>query len=240
LALYLVAGKDWTGSLPCFLIALLASVLSFSRAALFALVIAVCWVFWKARSAGSGGPRSLATIVLAAALILVVAASALGGILRERFDNLLYQGLAEETAISRFIVMEEALLEIPRHPLLGSGTASFNLSFDWTRYNPEWASDKTWIGNAPVRVLHDTGVIGLTALFGFFVSVWWKIRLALRNGGKSPMLIALSAGTLLYAISFQSTDGSVLAFTWVHLGLLASAAILMKSPEPNMVTQGAT
>lgn len=241
LALYVAGGQNRTGHLACFLIAALASVLSFSRAALFALVIAVCWVLWKARSGTSSGHRKLASIVLAAALILVVAASTLGGVLRERFINIYYQGLAEETTISRFIVMEEALQEIPKHPLLGSGTASFNLSFDWARYNPEWVSDKTWIGNTPLRVLHDTGLLGLAAFLGFFLSVWSKILMELRGrGNRSPMLIALSAGTLLYAISFQLTDGSVLAFTWVHLGFLASAAILIKSPDHDMAMQGET
>jgi O-antigen ligase len=241
LTLYVAGGQNRTGYLACFSIAALASVLSFSRAALFALVVAVTWVFWKARSGGRSGHRRLASIVLAAALILVVAASALGGVLRERFINIYYQGLAEETTISRFIVMEEALQEIPRHPLLGSGTASFNLSFDWARYNPEWVSDKTWIGNTPLRVLHDTGLLGLAAFLGFFVSVWWKIYLGLRGrGSQNPILVGLSAGTLLYAISFQLTDGSVLAFTWVHLGFLACAAILIKRPEHNMAVQGET
>lgn len=228
LALYLLGAQNRTACLVCFLIASLACVLSFSRAALFALVIAVCWVFWKARYGRSGEHRRLvATGVLTAALILVVAASALGGVLRERFSNLYYQGLGEETTIARFIIMEEALQEIPNHPLLGSGTASFNLSFDWARYVPEWATDRTWIGNTPLRILHDTGLLGLAAFVGFFVSVWWKIRLGLHGrSSQVPMLFGLSAGTLLYGISFQSTDGSILAFTWVHLGFLASAAIL--------------
>jgi hypothetical protein len=43
------------------------------------------------------------------------------------------------------------------------------------------------------------------------------------------MLVGLSAGGLLYGISFQSTDGTILAFCWIHLGLLASAAVLVNS-----------
>jgi O-antigen ligase len=239
LALYMLEGQNRTSSLVCFLIASLATVLSFSRAALLALVVASGWVLWKARSGGSGGRRALWTIVLGAALIMFVAASTFGDVLRERFNNLFYQGLTEETTITRFIVIEEALREIPNHPILGSGTASFNLSFDWARYVPEWGSDKTWIGNTPLRILHDTGLLGLTAILGFFVSIWRKIRPALRGGiSQVPALVALSAGTLLYCISFQSTDGSVLAFTWVHLGFLASAALLLKGTSRNDLTRG--
>jgi O-antigen ligase len=239
LALYLQGGPNRIGCLVCLLIASLASVLSFSRAALLALVISVCWVLWKGRYAESGGHRRLVTIVLAASLALVVAASALGGVLQERFSNLYYDGLAEETTISRVITIQEALQEIPNHPLLGSGTASFNLTFDWARYVPGWASDRTWIGNMPIRILHDTGFVGLTTILIFVVSVWRRIRRGLRSGSSHvPILLGLSAGTLLYGVSFQSTDGSVLAFTWVQLGFLSSAAILVN--DHNILAQGET
>jgi O-antigen ligase len=234
LSLYLLRGRNRSGYIACFLIASLASVLSFSRAALLALVIVISWVFWKARSAKSTGHHKLATVGLAASLMLVVAASPLGAILSERFNNLYYEGLTEETAVSRFIVVQQALQEIPDHTLLGSGTASFNLSFDWASYVPEWADvQTTWIGNTPLRILHDVGLLGLTAFLGFFVSVWLNIRKGLRSGsGQVPILVALWAGTLLYGISFQSTDGSILAFTWVHLGFLASAStIIMDVPK---------
>lgn len=226
LSLYLLGGRKRSGYIACFLIASLASVLSFSRAALLALTIVVFWVLWKTRSAKSAEHRRLATVALAASLVVVVAASPLGGILWERFNNLYYGGLTEETAVSRFIVVQEAVREIPGHTLLGNGTASFNLSFDWARYVPEWTDvQTTWIGNTPLRILHDVGLLGLTAFLGFFVSVWWKI---LRSGsGQVPILVALWAGTLLYGISFQSTDGSILAFTWVHLGFLASASTII-------------
>jgi O-antigen ligase len=234
LSLYLLGGGNRSSYMACFLIASLASVLSFSRAALLALVIVISWIFWKARSAKSAGHHRLATVALAAALVVVIAVSPLGAILWERFNNLYYEGLTEETAVSRFIVVQEALQEIPGHALFGSGTASFNLSFDWARYVPEWTDvQTTWIGNTPLRILHDVGLLGLTAFLGFFVSVWWKIRTGLRSGsGQVRILFALWAGTLLYGISFQSTDGSILAFTWVHLGFLASAStIIMNVPE---------
>jgi O-antigen ligase len=123
--------------------------------------------------------------------------------------------------------------------LLGTGTASFNLSFDWASFVPSWAGDTTWIGNTPIRILHDTGLVGVATLVGFFMSVWWKIRKALRNRGDAvPVLVALAAGCLLYGICFQSTDGSVLAFSWVQLGFLASAATLVEGAIHNSALQG--
>jgi O-antigen ligase len=171
----------------------------------------------------------LVAFALLIALVLMLATGSVGSIVRERFTNLYEQGLADETAISRFIIIEEALQDIPGHLLLGRGTASFNLTFDWAKYVPEWAGEKTWIGNTPLRVLHDTGLIGLVAFLGFFVTIAYKIR-HIWKASQTPeaILIGLSAGTLVYAISFESTDGSILAFCWIQLGLLASAVILFE------------
>lgn len=228
LSVYLQERQHRFGSLVGFLIASLATVLSFSRAALLSLIVAIGWVFWRTRHLRYGSRNKLSVFVLGSALIFVIAATAVGGVLQERASNLYYQGLMEGTTISRFIIIQAALEEVPQHPFLGTGTASFNLSFDWARYIPEWTSDKTWIGNAPLRILHDTGLLGLTAVLGFLVSAWRKIRVGLRGGSSLvPMLLSLSAGVMLYGISFQSTDGTTLAFFWVHLGFLASAAILI-------------
>jgi uncharacterized membrane protein YidH (DUF202 family) len=46
------------------------------------------------------------------------------------------------------------------------------------------------------------------------------------------MLAALFCGCVLYAITFQATEATMLAFTWIHIGLLAAAvAILQKEPD---------
>jgi hypothetical protein len=227
LAFYLFEGRRM-GYLICFLITSLATVISFSRAALLALILSSLWLFWKARGTSKIDPKKFAITVLALGLIVALASTTVGSVLRERFTSLYYDGLTDETTISRVVVIQEALQDIPGHLLLGNGTASFNLTFDWARYMPEWSGEQTWIGNAPLRILHDTGVLGLAAVVAFFVFVWRKVH-RIKGGrfGSSGLLAGLQAGTLLYAISFESTDGTILAFFWVHLGLLASAAILL-------------
>jgi O-antigen ligase len=224
-ALYLFAGHRLR-DLVCFLITAIASFVSFSRASLIALLVAGAYLFWKShRHAEGNALRKLLTVGLVAALILGLFLSPLGDVVRERFTNLFYEGLTEETAIARVIIIQEALQEIPGHLLIGRGTASFNLTFDWAKYMPAWSGDKTWIGNAPLRVLHDTGLLGLASIVGFFAMVWLKIRRAVKTPSqKNSIVFALWAGMMIYAISFQSTDGTTLAFTWVQLGLLASAA----------------
>jgi O-antigen ligase len=226
-SLYLFAGHR-VRDLVCFLVAAIACFLSFSRASLVALLVIGAYVFWKNHRHSEGDARrKLLVMGLIGALILVLFLGPLGQIVRERFTNLFYDGLAEETTISRAIIMQEAFQEVPGHLLIGRGTASFNLTFDWNRYIPSWASDKTWIGNAPLRVLHDTGLLGLASIAAFFILTWRKIRPALNSPShKNCVVVALWVGMLIYAISFQSTDGTILAFTWVQLGLLASAATL--------------
>jgi O-antigen ligase len=233
LAVYLT-GERRLGYLICFFVASLAAVLSFSRAALVATVVAAAWVYWQARNAREAHRHRTATLVLVVGLILLIVVPAVGAVVQQRFGDLFHQGLTEQTTISRLVEAQEALQDFSQHPLIGSGTASLQLSFDWGKYFPEMRGERTWVGNITVRILHDSGLLGLAILLAFLVSLGWKIRLGLRErNSQAPMLIALSAGALLYAISFQATDGTLEAFPWVHLGLLSSAAMLTKRFSDN-------
>ncbi len=228
LAMYL-SGRHRVAAGLGMMVTVFATVISYSRASLLALILVSFWVFWRMRHSAGSVRWKMTAPVLAVTVALVLAFTAAGGVLQQRFANLYYEGLTEQTAIARVFVIQEAALEIPAHPLLGSGTASFNLSFDWSRYIPEWASDATWIANTPLRILHDTGVIGLSFFLAFFVLVWKKIHATLKvSANPDGMVLGLSAGTLLYAVVFQFGDGTILAFSWVHLGFLATAAIIFE------------
>ena len=119
--------------------------------------------------------------------------------------------------------MVVAVQDVQAHPLLGTGTASFQLLFNWLDYQGEDLGG--WVGNTPLRILHDTGVISLT----IFLAVRWfppvdgsqdNSQFFRRTG---IAIIALEAGLLVYAITFQSSEASLLAFTWAHFGLLSTA-----------------
>jgi O-antigen ligase len=237
LALYLCEGQHRFGWLVCSLVPLLAAVLSLSRGAFFALLVALGWVFWKARRLKKARRTKLSTFILAFALILAMASTVMGGWLLERFGNLYQEGLGDESTVGRRLMIQAALQDVPEHPLLGSGTDSLALSYDVGGARGQGA----WVGIVTVRILHDTGLLGLTAFVGFLISLWRRIRRGLRGWNSHvPMLIALTAGALLYGISFHFTDGTMSAFGWVHLGLLASAAILMKAPGANGVAREET
>jgi len=214
--------------LICFFVGSLAVVLSLSRAALVATIVATSWVCWRARHARERQPRQTAALVAAIAVILIIVVPTVGPVVQERFANLFSEGrLGEQTTIGRLIEAHEALEEFSEHRLIGSGTASLQLSFDWGKYVPDMRGGQTWVGNITIRILHDSGMLGLAIVLGFLASLGWKIRSGLRRRtSQAPMLAALSAGALLYAISFQATDGTLSAFPWVHLGFLSSAALL--------------
>jgi len=45
----------------------------------------------------------------------------------------------------------------------------------------------------------------------------------------------LCAGLLLYAITFQASEATLLSFTWIHFGVLA-AAVAVSSENADRVT----
>jgi O-antigen ligase len=234
LAMYLVGGRR-LGYLLCFFIGSIALVLSLSRAALVAAVLAAGWVCWWARRVRERQPRRTAALIAAVAVILSIVVPTTGDVLQERFADMFSEGrLGEQTTIGRLIEAHEALQEFSEHRLIGSGTASLQLYFDWSKYVPGMRDSVSWVGNITIRILHDTGLVGLAIVLGLLGSLWWKVRRVLRErSGAAPMLVALSAGMLLYAISFQATDGTLLAFPWIHLGFLSSAALLAQSTDEN-------
>ncbi len=130
----------------------------------------------------------------------------------------------------RLLTSDFALQGILERPIMGNGTASFQLIFDWEMVgiDPKDVDEQSgWIGNTELRVLYDTGVVGLTVfatfLIGLAVACWKTLK---RH--RSPELLGLMAASLLYCITFQFTEATMLAFCWVHIGLLAAGVIVYR------------
>jgi hypothetical protein len=47
-----------------------------------------------------------------------------------------------------------------------------------------------------------------------------------------PELLALMVGAGVYLLTFQATEGTVMAFCWVHLGLIGCAVAAYSRAEP--------
>jgi hypothetical protein len=221
-----------------FVVTTLGVLISQARAVLLAFPLAIFLVIWIALRRGQFQLRKFVLLGLAAALLALTVSPFVLDIVRERFSTIGLSGVtSDETSMVRLVSMALALQDIQKHPVLGTGTASFQILVDWDDYLPGYQETKpdagAWIGNTPLRILHDTGVVGLVAFLFFIGYLTMAVRRVARNadGRTMAILTALFTGVVLYAITFQATEATMLAFTWVHLGLLgATVAILEERP----------
>ena len=217
-----------------FVVSILGSMVSLSRAVMLAFPIVALIVVWIALKRGRLQVRTLVSFAAAFAISLMIVSPLILGFVRERFSTIdLSEISADNTAASRIIQMAVAVEDVRSHPVFGTGTASFQLLFDWDDYVPSMKADKdagAWVGNTPLRILHDTGLVGLAIFLMFIGSLAFAARRAIRLAGPrtAAILISLQIGLLLYAITFQSTEASLLAFTWVHVGCLAATVTILQ------------
>lgn len=214
----------------CTFFGLIAMTISLSRAALIAAVLAM----------GLVGLVAVTRRLINRKAIFSFAAATLGALLlvapfvikhyTERFSTVeIADPTADPNTLTRAVQTISAVDEIEKHPIFGGGTASFQLAFDWNEFGAGW-EDQGWISNTELRVLHDTGIVGLATFLIFVLSLVWLAWKVLK-GESSPELIALLAGGVVYCITFQATEGTLLAFPWVHLGLIGCAVSIMRRRE---------
>ena len=197
-------------------------IISLSRAAVGATVIGLSFVLlW-------GLWRKLVTwkiIFKTVAVTLVVAVALLPIILPfyvDRFSTVDVADVSEDpnTAL-RLVQTASAVDNFLDHPVFGNGTASFQLYFGWEQLGVQDWGD-AWISNTEMRVLHDTGIIGFGIFVAFLIGLlrqsWKTLKQEL-----NPELLALLFSAAVYAITFQITEGTLLAFSWIHLGLIGCA-----------------
>jgi O-antigen ligase len=207
-------------------IALAALLVSLSRAALLSFgFVSTILLFFGLRGALIR-TKKLLPLALSLGILLIPIVETGGRNLAERFANLSQAGIEDDhETMGRLVALSVAADDIVQHPIVGNGTASFQLLAD-AKQQPI-LGDRPWVGNSIVRILHDTGVVGLI-LFGVAVmAIGKQIRNRIKGGARGrEVIIALLAGCLVYAIAFMSTEGTMLSFFWVHVGLLASACSL--------------
>jgi O-antigen ligase len=167
------------------------------------------WVEW----------RALRGIVLATALVAFLLSPILVASYVERFSTVEVSDVtADPNTFTRAVQLAIGAQQFLDHPILGNGTASFQLLFDWQRLGPDWEA-QGWLGNTEVRVLHDTGIVGFGFFAGFLIALGLAARRVLRRID-APELLALLVACGIYLLTFQATEGTLLAFSWVHLGLI--------------------
>ena len=203
-------------------VALAGMAISLSRGALGATVIGLGAVAILALRKGLLSRRVLLNIAKATLCASIVVLPAVVPQYAERFNTMdIGEPAMDPNTLTRVVQVSSAFDEVLKHPILGGGTSSFQLAFDWQSLGEEWEA-LGWIGNTEMRVLHDTGVVGLAIFVAFLVSLYRRSKKVLKLE-PNPMLVALLASALVYCISFQATEGTLLAFPWVHLGLIGCA-----------------
>lgn len=214
-------------------VTLMGMAVSLSRAAAIATAVAILALAWYKDRRKLADNKLILKFVAATLCVFLILAPVLLQSYKERFSTIDVSDITSDpNTLVRAIQLAMAVENILKHPVLGNGTSSFQLLFS----GPEMGADvdqQAWIGNAPMRMLHDTGAIGLS-LFTIFV-----LYLALRSwrlvkqGGDSEF-IALLGSAIVYCITFQATEGTILAFAWVHLGLLACAVTIYSKRLPGI------
>jgi O-Antigen ligase len=235
LAYFLLSDQPRRAWYGCgFAITAMGALISLARSVFLALPIVAILVVVISLRKGQLRVRRIGPLVLGFGLLLVAVSPVLANLVRERLSTIdLSEIAADNTTVERLLQMAVAIEDIQARPMLGTGTASFHLFFDPNDYPAGFAGDAEepgWISNTPLRILHDTGVVGLIVFLLFVGYLAVAVRRAARNASarNTAILTALSAGGALYAITFQATEATMLAFTWIHLGLLAAAVTILQ------------
>jgi hypothetical protein len=207
-----------------FSITFTAMAISLSRGALAGSLLALALVAYRNQS--HFDRARVGRLALAMLGITIVVAPAIYGIWSERFSTVEISDLSsDDTTRDRLVTVALAGEGIAEHPLAGNGTSSYQLQYTDEAFGE--ADQPGWIPNTETRILYDTGVMG----FGLFIAFCWFLGARVKRLLKKTPVLELEALVLafaVYCVSFQFTEGTLLAFTWVHLGLIACAIDLFK------------
>lgn len=210
------------------IIALASLLISLSRAAFLSFIFGSVILLIIGVRKGLVSPKKVLALSVGLVLFLAPIAASGGRNLVARFANLSgdqFQGDVE--AMGRLVSWTVALQDIAQHPIVGNGTASFQLLADYK--DVPILGEHAWVSNSVVRILHDTGLIGLLLFTAAALTGIKQIKKAVSQTAiDKTIVIALSAGCLAYAVAFMSAEGTMLSFFWVHLGLLMSACTVVK------------
>lgn len=205
------------------IIALTSLLISLSRAAFLSFVFAALILLFLGVRKRLVTPKKLLVVSLGIVLFTAPIVATGGRNLVARFANLSgdeVQGDVE--TMGRLISWAVAFQDISQHPVVGNGTASFQLLAD-AREVPI-LGEHAWVANSVIRILHDTGLIGLLFFIGMVVSSLKRIKIAIAKASPEVnMIVALALGCLVYAVAFMSAEGTMLSFFWIHVGLLLAA-----------------
>src|SRR5205807_8520754 len=115
--------------------------------------------------------KMLAEMAAATLCIATLTAPVLITAYSERFSTVeIGDPTADANTVTRLVEFAMAWDGITQHPIAGNGTASFQLAFSWSDVEPGTEA-AGWIANTEVRVLYDTGILGLGIFMSFLLAI---------------------------------------------------------------------
>ncbi len=217
----------WLGGL---LVLVVALYLSLSRAAwlTFFFGVLLVWIVWRPAAWHRLNRLLIGTLTAPFLMVLVLGMALLlpaSWPLVNRLQSFLR--LSEDPTFSaRLQDWALAWNDWLQQPLLGWGPGSFYELHGLLRANP------AWISNLTLRLLQETGVIGL-AVFAAFVLTLLVPALKVAEQRAAPAEAAALRGlviayAVLIGLAYQSTDGIWLTASWVHAGLIAAGTRVLR------------
>jgi hypothetical protein len=199
-----------------------AMAISLSRGALAGTLLALAVAAYRSRR--HIDRAKVGALAMAMLGIAITVAPAVLGMWSERLSTVEISDISsDDTTRDRVVTLVFASEGIAEHPLLGNGTSSFQLQFTGEAFGQ--ADQPGWIANTETRIIYDTGLVGFGLFLAFFGYLGAGVKRLLK---KTPCLEleALVMAFVVYCVSFQFTEGTLLAFTWVHVGLIAAGVAL--------------
>ena len=207
--------------------------ISLSRAAVVASAVALAVLVLYLVRTKTVSLQVLRRTGLVLFAVTVIAAVSVAPLYAERFASVdISDPTADDTTKIRVLSLGVAAERSLEHPLFGTGTNSFQLDFEYSDIGYTGIDMGGWIGNTEMRVWHDTGLVGL-AVFLAFVGFLSIRGLRAVRGDSPPELLGLLIGAVVYCISFQATDATILSFPWIHLGMIATGTALLTRTDQN-------
>ena len=121
------------------------------------------------------------------------------------------------TGAQRVAEWKLAYADISNSPLLGSGAISYGQHH---LIKTQYGSKPAFLGNWLVRIVYDTGLVGLLLFLAFALPIVWPGRSVVNAYGEvASVARALVCGCVVIAVAYLATDALLLVWPWILLGL---------------------
>ncbi len=136
-----------------------------------------------------------------------------------------FQAGSTSSFTGRLKVAELAFKGWLHRPIVGNGSGSYLYVFG--------PAAGGWIGNLPLHILFDTGIVGFLLLLLALVAAGRSAFRALGTAvpaweSTQYVLFGLVSAGLALIATYQFTDGTWLGFTWVFFGMIVAAGRLTR------------